>query len=234
MLAALLAAMMLAGCGEIAEEAAGAALSVAEYELAQEVASASDAVTAEDSDASTTEEFTEDEVAAVASSVDDSVAVDPDFTVEASTESDQLGSEEDSSKVTIDGERDNPALVTAPGPQTSTQTIDEDGYYYDKDNVALYLVTYHKLPGNYITKKEAKRLGWEGGPLEPYAHDMAIGGDHFGNYEGTLPEDVEYHECDIDTKGKKRGAKRIIYSENWDIYYTDDHYETFTLLYEGE
>lgn len=117
---------------------------------------------------------------------------------------------------------------------SSEATIDEDGEYYDKDNVALYLVTYHRLPGNYITKKEARALGWEGGALEPYAPGKAIGGDYFGNYEGILPDDVEYHECDIDTKGKKRGAKRIIYSENWDIYYTDDHYETFTQLYEGE
>lgn len=137
-------------------------------------------------------------------------------------------------ETSTEAEPEGKRIAMAPGPQIETPTIDEDGEYYDKDNVALYLVTYHRLPGNYITKKEARALGWEGGALEPYAPGKAIGGDHFGNYEGTLPDDVEYHECDIDTKGRKRGARRIIYSENWDIYYTDDHYETFTQLYEGE
>lgn len=110
--------------------------------------------------------------------------------------------------------------------------IEEDGVYTSKEDVALYLYTYEKLPDNFITKKEAQKLGWEGGSLEPYAPGMCIGGDRFGNYEGTLPEDVSYHECDIDTLGKKsRGAKRIVYSEDWEIYYTDDHYETFEQLY---
>lgn len=122
-----------------------------------------------------------------------------------------------------------------PKKQEAEPPIDEDGVYTSKDDVALYLYTYHKLPSNFITKKKAKKLGWEGGNLESYAPGKCIGGDYFGNYEGLLPEDEEYHECDIDTLGKKkRGAKRIIWSEDWDIYYTGDHYETFTLLYEGE
>ena len=63
---------------------------------------------------------------------------------------------------------------------------------------------------------------------------MCIGGDRFGNYEGTLPEG-EYHECDIDTLGAdRRGAKRLVYSDDGRIYYTEDHYESFTLLYGEE
>ena len=86
-----------------------------------------------------------------------------------------------------------------------------------------------------ITKKEAKALGWEGGSLEPYAPGMCIGGDRFGNYEGLLPEEDTYTECDIDTLGaKSRGAKRIVFSDDGDIYYTEDHYETFELLYGEE
>ncbi len=114
---------------------------------------------------------------------------------------------------------------------------DEDGIYDSKDDVALYLYTYGKLPSNYITKKEARDLGWPGGSLEEYAPGKCIGGDKFGNYEGTLPEKKgrKYFECDIDTLGaKKRGAKRIIWSDDGLIYYTDDHYETFTLLYGEE
>ena len=68
-------------------------------------------------------------------------------------------------------------------------------------------------------------------PLEPFAPGKSIGGDRFGNYERRLPAG-SYKECDIDTKGKKsRGAKRIVFSNDGLIYYTDDHYETFTLLY---
>jgi guanyl-specific ribonuclease Sa len=113
-------------------------------------------------------------------------------------------------------------------------TIDRDGTYTSKDDVALYLYTYGELPDNFITKKEAQALGWSGGSLEPYAPGKCIGGDKFGNYEGVLPEN-SYHECDIDTLGaKSRGAKRIVYSDDGDIYYTEDHYESFELLYGGE
>ena len=107
-----------------------------------------------------------------------------------------------------------------------------DGSYTTKEDVALYIHTYGCLPENFMTKNEARKLGWEGGGLEDYAPGMCIGGDHFGNYEGLLPEDREYTECDIDTLGKSsRGAKRIVFSEDGLIYYTDDHYESFELLY---
>lgn len=118
-----------------------------------------------------------------------------------------------------------------------TPAIDEDGVYTTKDDVALYLHTYGHLPSNFITKKEAKKLGWSGGSLEPYAPGKCIGGSHFGNYEGILPEKDgrSYTECDIDTLGAdKRGAKRIVFSNDGLIYYTEDHYETFELLYGEE
>lgn len=110
----------------------------------------------------------------------------------------------------------------------------EDGVYTSKDDVALYIHIYGKLPGNFITKREAQQLGWSGGSLEDYAPGKCIGGGKFGNYEGLLPEKKGrvYHECDIDTLGKKsRGAKRIVYSNDGLIYYTGDHYESFELLY---
>ena len=117
--------------------------------------------------------------------------------------------------------------------------LEEDGTYDSKDEVCAYLIRYHRLPDNYMTKKEARKLGWEGGSLDRLIPGRSIGGDFFGNYEGTLPEKDgrEYHECDIDTIGSSgRGPKRIIYSgdddnEEWNIYYTDDHYESFTLLW---
>ena len=91
------------------------------------------------------------------------------------------------------------------------------------------------LPRNYITKAQARALGWRGGPLEPFAPGKSIGGDRFGNYERRLPAG-SYRECDIDTKGSKsRGEKRIVYAEDCSlIYYTEDHYKSFELLYGEE
>lgn len=110
--------------------------------------------------------------------------------------------------------------------------LDPYGSYTSKDDVALYIHLYGELPLNFMTKKQANALGWEGGSLEPVAPGMCIGGDWFGNYEGLLPEDREYTECDIDTLGKSgRGAKRIVFSDDGLIYYTEDHYESFELLY---
>ena len=116
-------------------------------------------------------------------------------------------------------------------PETVLQIVVGESYT-TKEDVALYIHTYGCLPDNFMTKNEARKLGWEGGSLEPFAPGMCIGGDRFGNYEGLLPEDRDYTECDIDTLGKdSRGAKRIVFSEDGLIYYTEDHYESFELLY---
>ena len=116
------------------------------------------------------------------------------------------------------------------GTPSSTDVIDENGIYDQKDDVALYLITYEHLPSNYMTKDEARKLGWEGGALSQVIEDKCIGGDVFGNYEGILPEEDTYYECDIDTLGKtSRGAERIVWSDD----FAEDHYETFELLYEG-
>lgn len=117
-------------------------------------------------------------------------------------------------------------------PPETEAAIDENGWYTSKEDVSLYIYTYDRLPENFITKAEARALGWEGGGLDDYAPGMCIGGDRFGNYEGLLPEDREYTECDIDTMGNdSRGVKRIVFSDDGLIYYTGDHYESFELLY---
>ncbi len=108
---------------------------------------------------------------------------------------------------------------------------DRDGYYYDVKNVVLYLEAYGRLPGNYITKSEARSLGWEGGSVEDYLEGAAIGGDRFGNYEGLLPdaEGRTWTECDIDTHGcGSRGSRRLVFSNDGLYYYTADHYESFS------
>ena len=122
-------------------------------------------------------------------------------------------------------------------PEQTQLQLDPDGVYSSKEDVALYIHLYGRLPKNFMTKKEARALGWDGGSLEKYAPGMCIGGDRFGNYEELLPDAKGRYwtECDIDTLGQsKRGAKRIVFSNDGLIYYTDDHYESFTLLYGEE
>ena len=121
--------------------------------------------------------------------------------------------------------------------EAEEETLDEDGAYTTKEDVALYLHLYGHLPDNFITKKQAQKLGWSGGSLEPYAPGCSIGGSRFGNYEGMLPdkEGRTWTECDIDTMGaKSRGPKRIVFSNDGLIYYTGDHYKSFELLYGEE
>lgn len=129
-----------------------------------------------------------------------------------------------------------PAPAEAP-PTEQAPALDEDGSYTSKEDVALYIHLYGHLPSNYITKKEAEKLGWPGGYLEPYAPGKSIGGSRFYNNEGLLPskDGRIYTECDIDTQGaKSRGAKRIVFSNDGLIYYTGDHYASFELLYGEE
>lgn len=119
--------------------------------------------------------------------------------------------------------------------QQKTQTVSEDEEYTSKDEVALYIHLYEHLPDNFITKSEAKKLGWESkkGNLWEVAPGKSIGGDSFGNREGQLPEknSRKYYECDVDYQGGFRDEKRIVYSNDGLIYYTEDHYNGFEQLY---
>ena len=116
-------------------------------------------------------------------------------------------------------------------PQTS---VSEDGSYTSKEEVALYLHTYNRLPQNFIKKYDADQLGWDSkeGNLDEVAPGKSIGGSHYGNYEKTLPDKDgrQWRECDINYSGGYRGAERIIYSNDGLIYYTGDHYKTFEKL----
>ena len=118
-------------------------------------------------------------------------------------------------------------------PTASTEAtkaeITEEGEYTSKDEVAEYIYLYGHLPPNYITKSEAQDLGW----VASKGNLWNIGGDRFGNREGLLPtaKGRKYYECDIDFDGKYRNAKRIVFSNDGLVYYTEDHYETFELLY---
>ena len=126
-----------------------------------------------------------------------------------------------------------PKATATPAPAAQNIRVDKDGTYSDKEHVALYIHLYGKLPSNYITKAQARALGWGSttGNLWKVAPGRSIGGDHFGNYEGKLPQSTSYRECDIDYNGGNRNAKRIIYGDDGSVWYTEDHYTTFERLY---
>jgi len=136
----------------------------------------------------------------------------------------------DSEAVSSADEQDNQEEVGL-----KEQALAEDGWYYSRDDVALYLHTYNHLPTNYLTKNEAEALGWNNkeGNLWDVADGYCIGGNRFGNYEGKLPEKSgrTWHECDVNYQGGYRGSDRLLYSTDGLIYYTEDHYNTFTQLY---
>ena len=122
-----------------------------------------------------------------------------------------------------------PEVTAAPGPMDEAQRI------------ADYIFEHGELPDNFITKKEAQALGWDSryNYVSDVAPGMSIGGDRFGNYEERLPvvQGRKYYEADCWYRGGKRNAYRIIYSNDGHVWFTGDHYETFTELFpskEGE
>ncbi len=111
--------------------------------------------------------------------------------------------------------------------------LQKNAEYISASDVALYLRHYGELPPNYMTKEEARAQGWqpsEGNLREVAGHMATIGGDRFQNREGRLPQKKGrlYYECDVNYGGGHRGPERLIYSNDGLIYYTDDHYRTFT------
>ena len=124
---------------------------------------------------------------------------------------------------------------TVPETKETAPAEERAGPVIEPQAIADYLFTYGKLPDNFITKKEAQELGWDStrNYLSDVAPGKSIGGDRFGNYEGILPKvkGRQYFEADcFYTKGK-RTAARIVYSSDGHVWYTEDHYATFTELF---
>ena len=149
---------------------------------------------------------------------------------------------EDASSEETTSEASATTEVSKEDPTQATEDqepkLDPDGWYSTKEEVALYIHLYGKLPGNYITKNKAKDLGWESskGNLWDVAHGKSIGGDRYYNNDDQLPEvkGRKYYECDINYNGGYRGGERIVFSNDGLIYYTGNHYNSFELLYGGE
>lgn len=101
----------------------------------------------------------------------------------------------------------------------------------DEKIVIPYLKKHQRLPDYYITKGEARKLGWvaRDGNLCEVLPGKAIGGDRFGNREGKLPKKSgrQYFEADLNYNCGRRNADRVVYSNDGLIYLTKDHYKTF-------
>lgn len=183
---------------------------------------------ADDEDSSDNSDSEELQSGDTADSEDDTSADDNDTLNSGGDSSDNTDSD--------DSQSDEDLGSVSDSDDESELTVSEDGEYTSKEEVALYIHLYNHLPSNYITKNEAKDLGWDSGAgnLNKVAPGKSIGGDKFGNREGLLPKKDKrvYYECDIDYVKGKRNGKRIVFSNDGLIYYTGDHYETFELLYE--
>lgn len=150
---------------------------------------------------------------------------------EESQTEESAAAESPAAENTTDESQSEPAPAAEPGEAT----VSENGRYSDPVSVALYLHTYGHLPDNYLTKSEAEALGWSNslGNLWDVAPGCSIGGDKFGNREGLLPKAKgrQYYECDVNFDGGYRGGERIVYSNDGLIFYTADHYSSYTQLY---
>lgn len=86
-----------------------------------------------------------------------------------------------------------------------------------------------KLPGKFITKREAQQSGWRPGRdlwEIPALKGKSIGGDRFGNREGRLPRG-DWREADLDYRGGHRGATRLVFSRDGQRRVSVDHYQNF-------
>lgn len=129
-------------------------------------------------------------------------------------------------------------ILVEDGVVVTENLLIEYGYdYFSDEEVALYLYVFRELPANYLTKNEAYDLGWVSskGNLWSIGNGLVIGGDRFGNREERLPDahGRRWYEADVNYEGGYRGSERILFSNDGLIYVTFDHYETFTLLYDG-
>ncbi|MDO5407942.1 MAG: ribonuclease domain-containing protein [Eubacteriales bacterium] len=163
------------------------------------------------------------------------VETEPQTETETQAESKSQAAIEPQSQVVPQSQTESQTQEESQPGESADDVLDEHGSYTSKDEVALYLHTYGHLPDNYMTKKDAQDLGWDSkkGNLWDVAPGMSIGGSHFGNYEEQLPvkKGRKYFECDLDYEGGYRGEKRLVYSSDGLIFYTEDHYETFEQLY---
>ena len=110
----------------------------------------------------------------------------------------------------------------------SSNQIDE---LTNDEIVVKYLKEHGELPDYYITKSEAKSLGWvpSKGNLCEVAPGKAIGGDIWTNRQKSLPTKSgrKYFEADLNYNCGNRNADRVVFSNDGLVFVTHDHYRNF-------
>lgn len=106
------------------------------------------------------------------------------------------------------------------------QSIDQ---LTEEKTVIHYVKQNHRLPDYYITKNQARNLGWNPskGNLCDVAPGKAIGGDRFGNRERMLPDGKTYFEADVNYHCGSRQADRIVFTKDGEVYLSKNHYKSF-------
>lgn len=144
--------------------------------------------------------------------------------------------ENEHEKIISVAEKDNYRLELHPNCRCYLEPMKviEAGYATrDGTNGADYWLYYkQKLPEYYITKKQAKSLGWKDkqGNLAEVAPNKMIGFEPYKNKDGHLPSAPgrEWYKADISyTSGYRSDCDRILYSNDGLIFVTCDHYKTF-------
>ena len=111
---------------------------------------------------------------------------------------------------------------------TSNNNIDE---LTNDELVVKYLKEHGELPDYYITKSEAKSMGWvpSKGNLCEVAPGKAIGGDIWTNRQKSLPTKSgrKYFEADLNYNCGNRNADRVVFSNDGLVFVTFDHYRSF-------
>lgn len=94
-------------------------------------------------------------------------------------------------------------------------------------DIRIAVVVLADLP---LEARHTVTLIRHGGPF-PYDRDGIV----FGNFEKRLParERGYYREYTVPTPGlKHRGARRIVSGRGGELYYSDDHYQSFRRIRE--
>ena len=131
-------------------------------------------------------------------------------------------------------------IKSSPSSSSATPIVSTSlpgAQYTSKNEVAKYICENGSLPSNYVSKSEGKRLyeqrtgrnftKWNFNPLTTLG--VMIGGDYFENREGLLPQGTWY-EADVDYFASNRGTNRLVYSSGCNIYYTGNHYKSFSKI----
>lgn len=100
-----------------------------------------------------------------------------------------------------------------------------------ENGVDAYYAQHGQLPSRYLTKAQAKALGWrqKKGNLGQLLPGAVIGGDIYQNDDQHLPHAPGriWYEADFDYYTGYRNDCRFLYSNDGLMFVTYDHYETF-------